>query len=129
MQVSNSQTTVAVRRLSYAQMYALHIGTYYKLLRSSMGWWAENHRDNQPIKGVPRVSIIAPSTIKSLWRMGLLDGIHDIGAAEGRPELRTNKRGQRLMAEIMHDTGLYFDPHTDELVHVPDYTPCGATIQ
>jgi hypothetical protein len=108
-----------VRRLSHAQIYALHIGAHYRLHRSSMGWWAVDH----PRWDVTEpVYIISPVTIKSLWRIGLLDGSpdekilgHPIHPGSS-PELWTNDRGKNLLAWISSDTGIFFDLKTDQLI-------------
>jgi hypothetical protein len=106
-----------VKRLSRAQHYALYLGAHYRLRRSSMGWWAENH----PRWGVTEpVQIISPATIKSIWRLGLLDGIPDSTISgktvRSEPELWTNDRGKKLLDEISRDTGIVFDLATDEFV-------------
>jgi len=36
------------RKLSATQLYVLDIATRYKLQRSSMGWWAVDHRGMAP---------------------------------------------------------------------------------
>ena len=88
-----------VRRLSHPQLYNLHLASHYRLKRSSMGWWPEDH----PRWGVTEpVQISAPATIRSLWRMGLLDGTPDAhilghaGTVTLTPELWTNERGKDL---------------------------------
>ena len=65
-----STMTKNIRKLSGAQLYALDLATRYKLHRSSMGWWAvasDGSALSDPIE------ILAPNTIRSLWRLGLLD--------------------------------------------------------
>ena len=112
-------THPTIRRLSPSQLHALHMGKHYKLRRSSMGWWPYNH----PRQGVSKVvRIIRPATIKSLWKMGLLDGNYDrpTGIGSQGLELWTNEDGRRLLNEITHDTGIIFDPGTDELVYFSD---------
>jgi hypothetical protein len=106
-----------IKRLSTAQLYVLYVGAYYKLRRSSMGWWAVNH----PRWGVTELRrIFSPATVKSLWGMGLLDGVPD-EAISGKapcvqPELWTNDRGKKLLDTINCDTGILFDITNDQLV-------------
>ena len=90
-------------KLSHPQLYALHLASHYKLKRSSMGWWPESH----PRWGVTEImKIIAPATVRSLWRMGLLDGTPDEKVwdhqppAYASPKLWTNVKGKMLLAEI-----------------------------
>ena len=66
----HAQSKKLPARLSYAQLLALHVAANYKLRRSSMGWWAEGHHWGEH-DGVRNHS---PATIKSLVKMGLLDG-------------------------------------------------------
>jgi hypothetical protein len=105
-----------VRRLSHPQLYNLHLASHYRLKRSSMGWWPENH----PRWGVIEpVKISAPETIRSLWRMGLLDGTPDAhilgqgGIVTFTPELWANERGKEVLDCIRRETGIFFDPSTD----------------
>ena len=63
--------TKDIRNLSNAQLYALDLASRYKLQRSSLGWWAVDS-DGSALSDP--VEILAPSTIRSLWRLGLLDG-------------------------------------------------------
>jgi hypothetical protein len=97
-------------KLSDAQLYALHVGIHFKLKRSSMGWWADGHPSNTHNS----VRIISPATIKSLWRMGLLDGVHEQTVTA---ELCTNERGRELLNQISQDTGLFYDRSKDTLVY------------
>src|SRR5690242_19183906 len=57
-------------RLSYAQLLTLNAAAHYELRRCSMGWWADGHqwREGEAVK------IHSPATVKSLLKMGLLDG-------------------------------------------------------
>lgn len=118
---TNKQTSV---RLSQAQFYALHVAANYKLKRSSMGWWADGH----PRWGVTEfVVIFSPATIKSLWRMGLLEGTPDseilgTGKIDDVNEigLWANKKGLELLREIKRDTGIYFNRETHQLVYPED---------
>jgi hypothetical protein len=96
-------------KLSGAQLYALHVGRHFKLKRSSMGWWADGHPRNTQNS----VRIISPATIKSLWRMGLLDGVHEQTVTA---ELCTNERGRELLNHISQDTGIFYDLSKDTLV-------------
>lgn len=88
-----------------------------------MGWWPENH----PKWGVTDpVRISSPATIRSLWRMGLLDGTpdaHILGQTETAtltPEVWTNDRGKDLLRNILRDTGIFFDVSTDILIYRGD---------
>jgi hypothetical protein len=70
--------------------------------------------------GAEPVQIISPATIKSIWRLGLLDGIPDSTISgktvRSEPELWTNDRGKKLLDEVSRDTGIVFDLATDEFV-------------
>ena len=88
-----------------------------------MGWWPENH----PKWGVTEpAEISSPATVRSLWRMGLLDGTPDAhilnqtGTATLTPEVWTNERGKALLADILRDTGTFFDVRTDILIYRGD---------
>jgi hypothetical protein len=72
-------------KLSPAQLYALDLASRYKLQRSSMGWWAVDHRGSALSDPV---EILSPNTIKSLWRLGLLDGPR---AEQRRPKFKTRR--------------------------------------
>ena len=116
-------SNLIVRRLSHPQLYQLHLASHYRLKRSSMGWWPENH----PRWGVTEpVQILSPATIRSLWRMGLLDGTPDAhilgqtGTATLTPEVWTNELGKALLADILRDTGIFFDATTDTLIYPDD---------
>jgi hypothetical protein len=109
-----------VRRLSHPQLYNLHLASHYRLKRSSMGWWPEDH----PRRGVTEpVQISAPAPIRSLWRMGLLDGTPDAqllghaGLVTLTPELWTNDKGRMLLDYIRRDVGIFFDPSSDCLIY------------
>jgi hypothetical protein len=89
--------TKDIRKLSGAQLYALDLATRYKLQRSSMGWWAvasDGSALSDPIE------ILAPSTIRSLWRLGLLDGNPEPSIPVDRPSLWANERARELLAQI-----------------------------
>jgi hypothetical protein len=109
-----------ITSLSEDEIFALHVASHYKLKRSSMGWWAENH----PRWDVSEpVGILHPVTIKALWRKGLLDGTPDftiLGANRNGvhrvPLLWTNERGKEILKEIERDTGIFYDTKTDRLV-------------
>jgi hypothetical protein len=112
-----------VRRLSHPQLYNLHLARHYRLKQSSMGWWPENH----PRWGVTEImKISSPATIRSLWRMGLLDGTPDAhilgqtGAVTSTPEVWTNEWRKALLADIYRDTGIFLDLETDCLINPDD---------
>lgn len=105
--------------LSVAQLYCLHLARHYRLLRSSTGWWCKDH----PRWDVTEpVLILAPSTVKSLWKMGLLEGKPDKHIL-GSPifvydaQLWANEQAIALLEEITIDTGTYFDVETDRLIY------------
>ena len=111
-------------RLSYPQLLALHVAANYKLRRSSMGWWAEGHHWGER-EGVRNHS---PATIKSLVKMGLLDG-NTRGvkiALEGSdgnstmkapiPELWASEKGRKVLEEFNEGSGLVFDKEHYRLV-------------
>src|SRR5215475_7043929 len=54
-------------KLSGAQLYALDLASRYKLQRSSMGWWAVASGGSALSDPV---EILAPNTIRSLYRLG-----------------------------------------------------------
>jgi len=92
--------TKDVRKLSNAQLYALELASRYKLQRSSMGWWAvapDGSALSDPVE------ILAPNTIRSLWRLGLLDGNPDPAIPVERPSLWANERARKLLAQIARD--------------------------
>jgi hypothetical protein len=91
-----------------------------------MGWWPVSH----PRWGVTEpMQILHPSTIKSLWRLDLLDGIPDraiAGKTPGvQPEVWTSDKGKKLLEDISRDTGIIFDTTTDELI-VPGFEQAGS---
>jgi hypothetical protein len=91
--------TKDIRKLSGAQLYALDLASRYKLQRSSMGWWAVDHRGmalSDPVE------ILSPATIRSLWRL-LLDGNPDPSIPVNRPSLWANERARKLLAQIARD--------------------------
>jgi hypothetical protein len=49
------------------------------------------------------VEILAPNTIRSLWRLGLLDGNPDPLPPVDRPSLWANARARSLLAQIARD--------------------------
>jgi hypothetical protein len=65
------------------------------------------------------MQISSPRTIKSLWRMSLLDGTPDAHIVRQASTVWTNERGKALLADIYRDTGIYFDVSTDCLIY-PD---------
>ena len=115
----DKKPTSEISRLSQPQLYALYLGRHYKLRRSSIGWWVEDHLRwgvTEPVR------IISPATIKSLWRMGVLDGTPDAkildqtGLVTSQPELWTNDRGKDLLDQIRRDTGIFYDYESDQLI-------------
>ena len=112
-----------VRKLSHPQLFNLHLANHYRLKRSAMGWWPENH---PRWGGTEIMKISSPATIRSLWRMGLLDGTPDAhilgqtGTATLTPEVWTNDRGKTLLADILRDTGIFLDVSTDTLIYPGD---------
>jgi hypothetical protein len=91
--------TKDIRKLSAAQLYALDLASRYKLQRSSMGWWAVT-----PESAVSKsVEILSPNTIRSLWRLGLLDGNPDPAIPVKKPSLWANERARKLLAKIARD--------------------------
>jgi hypothetical protein len=92
--------TKDIRKLSDAQLYALDLASRYKLQRSSLGWWAVDY-DGSALSDP--VEILAPNTIRSLWRLGLLDGNLDPLPPVDRPSLWANERARKLLAQIARD--------------------------
>ena len=93
-----------IRKLSDAQLYALDLASRYKLQRSSMGWWAVDHRGMSPGSSSRKsVEILAPNTIKSLYRLGLLDGNPNPSIPVRKSSLWANERGRALFAQIARD--------------------------
>src|ERR1700720_2225337 len=111
-------------RLSYPQLLALHVAANYKLRRSSMGWLAEGHHWGER-EGVTNHS---PATIKSLVKMGLLDGNTRgvkiaLEGLDGKstmkppiPELWASERGRKVLEEFNEGSGLVFDREHYRLV-------------
>jgi hypothetical protein len=107
-------------RLSYPQLLALHVAANYKLRRSSMGWWAEGHHWGEH-RGVANHS---PATIKSLVKMGLLDGNTRgvkiaLEGLDGKstmkppiPKLWASERARK----VLEGSGLVFDKEHCRLV-------------
>jgi hypothetical protein len=81
-------------------LYALDLASRYKLQRSSMGWRAVAS-DGSALSDP--VEILAPNTIRSLWRLGLLDGNPDPLPPVDRPSLWANARARSLLAQIARD--------------------------
>src|SRR5262249_19115222 len=92
--------TKNIRKLSNAQLYALDLASRYKLQRSSLGWWAVD--DDGSALSDP-VEILSPNTIRSLWRLGLLDGDPDPPIPVRRPSLWANERARNLLVQIARD--------------------------
>jgi hypothetical protein len=92
--------TKDIRKLSDAQLYALDLASRYKLQRSSLGWWAVDY-DGSALSDP--VEILAPNIIRSLWRLGLLDGNLDPLPPVDRPSLWANERARKLLAQIARD--------------------------
>jgi hypothetical protein len=86
-----------IRKLSDAQLYALDIASRYKLQRSSRGWWAVAS-DGSALSDP--VEILSPNTIKSLWRLGLLDGNPNPSIPVEQPSLWANERARELLSQI-----------------------------
>jgi len=57
------------RSISWQQLLVLCVAANYNLRRSSMGWWADRHVFPD---GVVRTH--SPATMKSLLKLGLLEG-------------------------------------------------------
>jgi hypothetical protein len=91
---------MTIRKLSAAQLYALDLASRHKLQRSSMGWRAVAS-DGSALSDP--VEILAPNTISSLWRLGLLDGNPDPAIPVKRPSLWANERARKLLARIARD--------------------------
>jgi hypothetical protein len=94
-----------IRNLSNAQLYALDLASRYKLQRSSMGWWAVAS-DGSALSDP--VEILSPNTIRSLYRLGLLDGNSDPLPPVDRPSLWANEQARQLLAQIARDIMLFF---------------------
>jgi hypothetical protein len=65
-----------------------------------MGWWAVAS-DGSALSDP--VEILAPRTIKSLWRLGLLDGNPEPAIPVKKPSLWANARARNLLAQIARD--------------------------
>ena len=116
-----------VYRFSPTQIHALTLAAKYKLQRNSMGWSCLDH----PKWGITEpVQNISPVTVKSIWRMGLLDGTPDaqiLGKpiADGAlPELWANMVGHAVLRTIQSRTGVCLDPRTDLLTY-PEFRDSG----
>jgi hypothetical protein len=57
------------RSLSRQQLLVLYVAANYNLRRSRMGWWADGHVFPDGV-----VKIHSPATIKSLLKLGFLEG-------------------------------------------------------
>src|SRR5262249_42400374 len=93
-------TIEGLRKLSDAQLYALSLASCYRLQRSSIGWWAvapDGSALSDPVE------ILSPSTIKSLWRLGLLEGNPDPSIPVKEPSPWASKQAQELLAQITRD--------------------------
>jgi hypothetical protein len=108
-------------KLSDAQLYALYVGKQFTLRRSSMGWWADGHPNNIPV-----VRIMSPATIKSLWRMGLLDATPNLATLES--EAHTSTQGVELLNQISQDTGISYDLSNDTIVYPDNEMPQPQTF-
>src|SRR6476660_7321285 len=102
------------RSISWQQLIVLHVAANYNLRRSSMGWWADGHVFPDGV-----VRIHSPATIKSLLKLGLLEG-NAGGEALGlgkpgridEPQIAmlwTSAKGRKLLDKINKETGLGFD--------------------
>jgi hypothetical protein len=120
----HAQCETLPARLSYPQLLALHVAANYKLRRSSMGWWAEGHHWGEH-RGVANHS---PGTIKSLVKMGLLDGNTRgvkiaLEGLDGKstmkspiPRLWASERGRKVLEQFNEGSGLVFDREHYRLV-------------
>ena len=120
----HAQSKELPARLSYPQLLALHVAANYRLRRSSMGWWAEGYHWGER-EGVRNHS---PATIKSLVKMGLLDGNTRgvkiaLEGLDGKstmkppiPELWASEKGRKVLEEFNEGSGLAFDKEHYRLV-------------
>jgi hypothetical protein len=86
--------------VSDAQLYALDLASRYKLQRSSLGWRAvapDGSALSDPVE------ILAVNTVKSLYRLGLLDGNPDPAIPVKKPSLWANARARKLLTQIARD--------------------------
>jgi hypothetical protein len=109
---SETEPQRQIKRLSYPQLLALHVAANSPLQRSSMGWWAESQGDDHVLR------IHSPATIKSLVKMGLLDGNERAKNVALRnldnkctmippiPKLWATELAKQLLTEITEETGL-----------------------
>jgi hypothetical protein len=89
-----------IHKLSEPQLYALDLASRYKLQRSSMGWWAVGY-DGKALSDP--VEILSPVTIKSLYRMGLLEGNPNPTPPISQPSLWANEHARELLGQIARD--------------------------
>jgi hypothetical protein len=111
------------RSISWQQLLLLHVAANYKLLRSSMGWWADGHVFADGV-----VRIHSPATVKSLLKKGLLEGNARgekiaLGGWDGKstmeppiPKVWVSATGQKLLDKITGETGIVFDRENYQLV-------------
>jgi hypothetical protein len=128
MQLSNvtggyyqNDTKDLPRSISWQQLFVLYVAANYNLRRSSSGWWADGNvfRD-----GVVRIH--SPATIKSLLKLGLLEGnVGGEALGSGKPGriveppiamLWISAKGKQLLDKITNETGLAFDKQNYEIV-------------
>jgi len=111
-------------RLSYPQLLTLNVAAHYELRRCSMGWWADGHRWREG----EGVKIHSPATVKSLLKMGLLDGNARgkkiaLEGLDGKstmnspiPRLWASEKGRKVLEEFNEGSGLVFDKEHYRLV-------------
>lgn len=111
-------------RLSYPQLLTLNVAAHYELRRCSMGWWADGPRWREGEGG----KIHSPATVKSLLKMGLLDGNARgkkiaLEGLDGKstmkspiPRLWASEKGRKVLEEFNEGSGLVFDKEHHRLV-------------
>jgi hypothetical protein len=111
-------------RLSYPQLLTLNVAAHYELRRCSMGWWADGHRWREG----EGVKIHSPATVKSLLKMGLLDGNARgkkiaLEGLDGKstmnspiPRLWASEKGRKVLEEFNERSKLVFDRENYHLV-------------
>jgi hypothetical protein len=111
-------------RLSYPQLLTLNVAANYELRRCSMGWWAHGHHWREG----EGVGIHSPATVKSLVKMGLLDGNARgkkiaLEGLDGKstmkspiPRLWASEKGRKVLEEFNEASGLAFDKEHYRLV-------------
>ena len=111
-------------RLSYPQLLTLNVAANYELRRCSMGWWADGHhwREGEGVKNH------SPATVKSLVKLGLLDGNARgkkiaLEGLDGKstmkspiPRLWASEKGRKVLEEFNEGSGLVFDREHYRLV-------------